>query len=576
MKNETKSLFHNSVAADVRRRTRQQPRKSASSPRRLRGAGGVLKEPLKKFHSSPWSVNPLVALVLLLFAGALPVDGQSVADRLSRQLFYDEHIVQVGPLASSEQEAQLLLETLDAWRASRYQNGVEQLEEFLNTLTNSPWAPSLDAVLGKYYNDVGRYTLALEHYELAWAATKSDATRNGKRVADLAFANWTRLLASLGRIETLDALFQETRGRVLDRGPLSQKWARTWEAIAEMRQKPGISYKCGTFALNNVARALRLNYDAGPLMREPSPTTGFSLQALTELSTRLRLGLVPVHRESGQEIPVPSVVHWRQNHYAAIISLLLSLTDGKGQTTKWNYDEYGRVTNKVDQAGVEILRYKYDANSRLTNRWSKAKTDTYYSYNNVGSLTNINYPVSADIGYQYDALNRLTNMVDAAGTSAYAYTSGGLLWTEDGPWTSDTVTNIYYNRLRTNLTLVQPTGMWTNRFAYDLPREIAPLTAVELLTQRSHCRLPGGFQSDYLMGRAKALTEVASPASPGGTFTYLLGAVNVAGPLPKKITLGNTSYITNTYDSMARLTGTYLKTSGNVLTNKHEYIYPVR
>ena len=30
---------------------------------------------------------------------------------------------------------------------------------------------------------------------------------------------------------------------------------------------------------------------------------------------------------------------------------LLSLTDGKNQTTRLVYDEYGRVTNKIDQAG---------------------------------------------------------------------------------------------------------------------------------------------------------------------------------------------------------------------------------
>jgi YD repeat-containing protein len=34
---------------------------------------------------------------------------------------------------------------------------------------------------------------------------------------------------------------------------------------------------------------------------------------------------------------------------------LLSLTDGKFQTTRWNYDQYGRVTNKLDQAGSVIL-----------------------------------------------------------------------------------------------------------------------------------------------------------------------------------------------------------------------------
>ena len=131
----------------------------------------------------------------------------------------------------------------------------------------------------------------------------------------------------------------------------------------------------------------------------------------------------------------------------------------------------------------------------------------------------------------------MTNMVDAAGTSAYAYTAGNQLWTEDGPWASDTVTNTYNNRLRTGLVLQQATGSWTNGFGYDA---------------------------------AKRLSSVTSSA---GTFTYTLGGVGAASPLPKKVLLPNTSYITNTYDTMARLTGAYLKTSGNVVTNKHEYGY---
>ena len=86
---------------------------------------------------------------------------------------------------------------------------------------------------------------------------------------------------------------------------------------------------------------------------------------------------------------------------------------GKVQTTKWNYDEYGRVTNKLDQAAVEILRYTYDADSRLASRWSKAKTTTYYTNDAVGNLTKINYPAITDVTLAYDALNRLTNMMDA-------------------------------------------------------------------------------------------------------------------------------------------------------------------
>jgi RHS repeat-associated protein len=216
---------------------------------------------------------------------------------------------------------------------------------------------------------------------------------------------------------------------------------------------------------------------------------------------------------------------------------LATLKDGKSQVTTWNYDQYGRVTNKLDQASVEILRYKYDANSRLTNRWSKAMGNTGYFYDAVGNLTKIDYPGGyTDITYAYDALNRLTNMVDAAGTTKYTYYAGGLLNTEDGPWTNDTVTYTYNNRLRASLSLQQPTGTWTNGYTWDA----------------SH-----------------RLSTVASPA---GTFTYTYRD-SQPSTLIKKLSLPNTSYITNTYDSVARLTGTYLENSSNTVLDKSEYLY---
>ena len=100
-----------------------------------------------------------------------------------------------------------------------------------------------------------------------------------------------------------------------------------------------------------------------------------------------------------------------------------SLKDGKLQLTSWAYDEYGRVTNKVDANSTTILHYNYDANSRLTNRWSVAIGNTKYAYDTFGNLTNIDYGSSTDIRYQYDVLNRLTNMVDAAGTTTWSYDS---------------------------------------------------------------------------------------------------------------------------------------------------------
>ena len=77
------------------------------------------------------------------------------------------------------------------------------------------------------------------------------------------------------------------------------------------------------------------------------------------------------------------------------------------------------------------------------------------------------------------------------------------------------------------MSLQQPTGLWTNKFVYDA---------------------------------AGRLTNVTSPA---GAFAYTVGGASAASSLVKKIALPNSSYITNTYGSVARLTGTYLDNSAN-------------
>jgi hypothetical protein len=121
----------------------------------------------------------------------------------------------------------------------------------------------------------------------------------------------------------------------------------------------------------------------------------------------------------------------------------------------------------------------------------------------------------------------------------YAYTAGNQLLTEDGPFTSDTVTNTYVNRLRTALSLQQPTGVWTNGFGWDL---------------------------------AGRLTNVISPA---GTFAYTYTALysGYAGRLVHELGLPSGAYITNFYDPVARLLGTTLKSSGGSALDAALYGY---
>jgi RHS repeat-associated protein len=215
---------------------------------------------------------------------------------------------------------------------------------------------------------------------------------------------------------------------------------------------------------------------------------------------------------------------------------LLTLTDGKNQTTTWNYDEFGRVTNKLDAANNIIFKFQYDPDDRPTNRWTPAKLNAAYRYDPMANLTNIVYSNSPSITMAYDVLNRMTNMVDGVGTTIYTYNAAGQVLSEDGPWADDTVSYTYDHRLRKTLSLLAPNASpWSQTYGYDA---------------------------------AERLSSVASPA---GTFSYAYDAQR--STLPALLTLPNGAYITNSYDSAARMLSTVLKNSTNGILNSHSYAY---
>jgi RHS repeat-associated protein len=215
---------------------------------------------------------------------------------------------------------------------------------------------------------------------------------------------------------------------------------------------------------------------------------------------------------------------------------LTNLVDGNGQKTSWKFDSYSRVTNKVDNLGTNLFFYGYDGDDRLTNRISAAKGTNSYRYDAVGNLTNVVYPVNTALVLSYDSLNRLTNLVDGIGTTHYSYDTVGQLLSEGGLWTDDVVSFTYNNRLRTGLKLLQPdSSAWTESYGYDSSRR---------------------------------LTSVSSPA---GLFSYSYDSIR--HQLVNTLTEPNGAYIANTFDPVARLLSTTLKTSGNAVLNFHTYGY---
>jgi RHS repeat-associated protein len=218
---------------------------------------------------------------------------------------------------------------------------------------------------------------------------------------------------------------------------------------------------------------------------------------------------------------------------------LVRLMDGLTNRTDWGYNTEGLVTSKTNHNGVRVLAYQYDANQRLTNRWSAAKGNTAYTRDPVGNVTKVTYPASPAITNRYDALSRLAMMVDGAGTTQFGYRLSGDVESEDGPWANDTVTYGYSTtvpNLRLGSSLQQPNAnAWGQSYGYD------------------------------------AAGRLASVASPAGTFGY---AYDRAGTVWTNLSLPPSgSRIGRSFDSVARLTETRLLSGAGATLNSHGYSY---
>jgi len=202
---------------------------------------------------------------------------------------------------------------------------------------------------------------------------------------------------------------------------------------------------------------------------------------------------------------------------------IISLVDGLQHQTTWQYNQYGWLTNKVDGLNRNAFRFAYNANGWMTNRWTPEKGNTAYKIDAVGNLTNVFYVGQASsLSLTYDPLNHLRTMLDAVGTTTFTYTPAGQLASEDGPWANDTVTNTYVQGLRTAMSLNSQPSTLNFGYSYD---------------------------------NAWRLQSLSSPA---GTFSYTFGGASSASSLIKQISLPNGAYITNSFDSLARLKETDL------------------
>jgi len=264
--------------------------------------------------------------------------------------------------------------------------------------------------------------------------------------------------------------------------------------------------------------------------------------------------------------------------------------DGKGNKTRYGYDDAGNLTSITPELPLGDTTITYDALSRVhTVEDGKGQVRTY-SYDPLDRVTQIAYPGGQTVAYDYDANgNRIERIDSVHGTSTWEY--DGLNRRIEDTLPSGTTT--YAWDPASNLTsLTDPGGAVTYR--YDNVNRLADLAElggscaapVSLCTtfgytnrdQRIRTTYPNGVEETITLDASDKPTRIR--AVKGATvltdFTYVYDQAlpgTLKTKLRRSVTDKNGKKTTYGYDFLDRLTSAVERNSANTVIDNRVYTY---
>lgn len=238
----------------------------------------------------------------------------------------DEPLVATAPTGAAEDAAldaalQAYLER--AARVGDFAEAARPLTAFLAAHPRSPWRLAVLTNLGMGYYRAGYFSRARGAWADAWQAGRDATGLEAKALADRAFGELARMHARIGDATALESLFAQAGARPVS-GPATELVTGAKEGLWMFRNDWGTAYLCGPMALKNMLIALKADATAIAMLdKERSGPHGYTLAQVEALAQRADLAPRLVYRRPGAAVPVPSVIHLKLNHYAAIVG-----TDG--------------------------------------------------------------------------------------------------------------------------------------------------------------------------------------------------------------------------------------------------------
>jgi RHS repeat-associated protein len=249
---------------------------------------------------------------------SLGLPAAPTAEELFRSHVFEEPLVPVGGEPGEAENADLAA----ALRGYAKRNGPDDfasLTRFLERHPGSPWAAALLADLGLEYYNTAHYSLALQAWQQVWTLGQNARSARAKALTDRAGGELACMYARLGRMTELETFLNSVEGRGFI-GAATEKITAAREGLWNMKNRPQTSFRCGPLALHRIKLAVDPQHpETEAILASASSQNGFSLVQVAELSKKVGLDYQMGFREPGAAFVVPSVVHWKVGHYAALI-----------------------------------------------------------------------------------------------------------------------------------------------------------------------------------------------------------------------------------------------------------------
>ena len=225
-------------------------------------------------------------------------------------------LIPVGSPTSEESKA--LGTSLEEYVARSDSEDQSVLLDYLNRYPKSVWKPALLVNLGIMWREEGFFSKSLSAWSEAWDLTRNSTDFRTKSIADRAAGELAQINAWVGRYEALQPLMDEIGGRKLF-GGAEEMVADAKDGMAIMNNHPEAGFMCGPFALDRIRSETYPTEPAPNLVEAKSTKAGFSLAELQQLAQNSGMKYQMAKRKPGGQIILNAVVHWKLNHYGALL-----------------------------------------------------------------------------------------------------------------------------------------------------------------------------------------------------------------------------------------------------------------